>query len=510
MPSAGPLRVVIADERPLDRHLVRFILQEVGFDVVGESSGGAEAARLVAEHRPDAIVLHGSLTIEGGSHVIPRIRTISPWTKIVFFTPHPDEASMAWPEYRADAYLEEGLGLKDLVAALRSLCRPPVAALDVQEEAAGEKQVGVEGRLVGRQPLVRVVLGEAAETYSGPLRSALEHEGFDIIGQASNRDELERVLATAEPTAIVLDARMDAMAVLAARKKLPDAGIVVVWPPGVRAPVADEQVEPSRVYQDLGRVVRRVARLAVLRGRATAPTGIVAPARIPAGPARMRREPALEPVATNPVSQGLRRGGVIALVAAASLILLMVAALALTMPDRLGIVAKSWSPSHPKSVVAPPPRSGESNGWNNGGNNGGNNGKDNGKKGCGGPSDPIANEAPLGHHGHDNDHGSQGNQGHHVQKGHHGPGCKPQGDQGDQGHQGPRGTNGNHANHAQHVKRENRGSKGNHANHTHHGKRGNRGGLGHHNHHGYQGLTSHSQRRAGSKARSERSANRPG
>jgi len=450
MPSAGPLRVVIAGAIPLDRGLVRFILQEEGFEVVGETSGGAEAARLVAEHRPDAIVLYGSLTVEAGSHVIRRIRTISPWTKIVLFTHHPDEASVARPEHLADAYLEEGLGLKDLVGALRSLCRP-VAALD-DEEAANEDREGLEGRLVGRQSIVRVVLGEAAETDSGPLRSALEHEGFDIIGQASNRDELQRILAATAPTAIVLDAKMEATTVLAARETLPDAGIVVVWPRGVLAPVADEQVEPSRVYQDLGRAVRRVARLALLRRRTTAPTGIEAPARIPAGAARRRRpEPALEPIAANPVSESLRRGGVMVLVAAASLILLMVAALALTVPNRLGMVAKSRSPSPSKSVVGLPPRSDGINGGNEGGNNGG--------KGCGGPSDPIANGAPLGNHGHHDDHGAQGNQGHHVQKGHHGPDCKPHGDH---GHQGPRGGKGNHANHANHGKHVNGGGHGHH------------------------------------------------
>jgi DNA-binding NarL/FixJ family response regulator len=459
MPSAEPLRVVIAGAIPLDRLLVRFILQEEGFEVVGESSGGAEAARLVSEHRPDAIVLHGSLTIEGGSHVIPWIRTISPWTKIVLFTPHPDEASVARPEYRADAYLEEGLGLRDLIGALRGLCRPPIAALDAQEEAADEGREGLEGR-PGRQSIVRVVLGEAAEMPSGPLRSVLEHEGFDIIGQASNRDELEQVLAATEPTAIVLDATMDAMAVLAAREKHPDAGIVVVWPRGVLAPVADEQVEPSRVYQDLGRNVRRVARLALLRARTIAPTGIETPARARTRAARMRRrEPVREPVGTNPVSEGLRRGGVIVLVAAASLILLMVAALALTVPDRLGIVAKSRSPSPSNSVAAPPPRSGGSNGGNEGGNEGGNGVGNNGTKGCGGPSDPIANEAPVGNHGHHGDHGPQGNQGHHVRKGHHGPACRP----GNHGHQGPGGSKGHHANPGKHV---NGGDHGHH--HGHH------------------------------------------
>ena len=468
MPSAGPLRVVIAGAIPLDRGLVRFILQEEGFEVVGESSGGAEAARLVSEHRPDAIVLHGSLTIEGRSHVIPWIRTISPWTKIVLFTPDPDEASVARPECRADAYLEEGLGLRDLIGALRSLCRPPTAALDAQEEAADEGREGLKGRL-GRKSIVRVVLGEAAEMSSGPLRSALEHEGLDIIGQASNRDELEQVLAATEPTAIVLDATMDAMAVLAAREKHPDAGIVVVWPTGVLAPVADEQVEPSRVYQDLGRTVRRVARLALLRARTIAPTGIETPARAPTrANGTRRREPAREPVATNPVSEGLRRGGVIVLVAAASLILLMVAALALTVPDRLGIVAKSRSPSPSNSVAAPPPKSGGSNGENEGGNSVGNNGT----KGCGGPSDPIANEAPLGNQGHHGDHGPHGNQGHHVRKGHHGPACTP----GNHGHQGPGG------------------SKGNHANHTNHGKHVSGGDHGHH--YGHHRLPSHSRRPA--------------
>jgi DNA-binding NarL/FixJ family response regulator len=458
MPSAGPLRVVIAGAIPLDRGLVRFILQEEGFEVVGESSGGAEAARLVSEHRPDAIVLHGSLTIEGGSHVIPWIRTISPWTKIVLFTPHPDEASVDRPEYRADAYLEEGLGLRSLIGALRSLCRPPIAAFDGQEEAADEGREGLEVRL-GRKSIVRVVLGEAAEMSPGPLRSALEHEGFDIIGQASNRDELEQVLAATEPTAIVLDATMDAMTVLAAREKHPDAGIVVVWPRGVLAPVADERVEPSRVYQDLGRTMRRVTRLALLRARTIAPTGIETPARAPTRAAGMRRrEPAREPVGTNPVSEGLRRGGVIVLVAAASLTLLMVAALALTVPDRLGIVANSRSPSPSNSVAAPPPKSGESNGENEGGNSVGNNGT----KGCGGPSDPIANEAPLGNHGHNGDHGPQGNQGHHVRRGHHGPACRP----GNHGHQGPGGSKGNHANHANRGKHVNGGDHGHH--HGHH------------------------------------------
>jgi DNA-binding NarL/FixJ family response regulator len=450
MPSVGPVRVVIADDRPLDRHLVRSLLPEEGFEVVGESSVGTEAARLVAEQQPDAILLHRNLTVSG-SLVIPSIRSTSPLTKIVLIIRHPDEASVARPEHRADAYLEEGLGLKDLVAALRGLCRPPVAGRDSQEEAAGWEREGLEDRSV-QKPSARVVLGEAEETYPGPLRSVLESEGFDIVGQASNPDELDRVLAVAEATVVVLDAKVGAIAVLAARESLPDAGIVVVWPQGVVSAVADEQVEPSHVYRDLGKAVRRAARLASWREMATAPTLIEGLARIPAETVRVRRaEHALEPAATSPASEGLRRDGVIVMMTAASLVLLIVAALALTMPDRAEMAAKSPRSLPSKSVVTPPPRSGG----------------DGGTKGCGGPSNPITNEGRLGSHGNQGHHGddrSRGNMGHHVQGSHPGSECRSHGHHGHQGQQG---------------------SKGNHA---HRSKHGNRSG------HGLHGLRSHSSR----------------
>src|SRR5438876_313197 len=110
---------------------------------------------------------------------------------------------------------------------------------------------------------VRVVLGEAAEPYPGPLRLALLGARIDVVGQASNIAELDRVLDGVHPEALVLDAQMGALAVLAARERSPGSGIVVVWPAGVSAEIADERVEPSRVVHELGPAVRRVARARV-------------------------------------------------------------------------------------------------------------------------------------------------------------------------------------------------------------------------------------------------------
>jgi hypothetical protein len=108
---------------------------------------------------------------------------------------------------------------------------------------------------------VRVVVGEAAPAGAGTLRSILESEGFEVVGQASSAEQLQPVLAAADPQVIVFDAYTSATTVLSARDWAPRAGIVVVWPSSVLAPGADQQVEPARVASDLGDAVRRAVRI---------------------------------------------------------------------------------------------------------------------------------------------------------------------------------------------------------------------------------------------------------
>jgi hypothetical protein len=108
------------------------------------------------------------------------------------------------------------------------------------------------------QRRVQVVLGEA-ERADGLLRFVLEAEGFDLVGLASNDEELARVLRGARPSVVVLDGGISAAAALHARERVGDAALVVVWPDGVSAVIAEERVEPSMVIEELGDAVRRAA-----------------------------------------------------------------------------------------------------------------------------------------------------------------------------------------------------------------------------------------------------------
>ncbi len=128
-------------------------------------------------------------------------------------------------------------------------------------EARADELLGVSLSIdpSDRVTRVRVVISESA--VQGSLRSILEAAGFLVVGHATDAGELPRVLAATDPHVVVFDAETSALAVSSARELAPRSGIVVVWPAGVSAPVADEQVEPSRIIPDLRNAVWRAARV---------------------------------------------------------------------------------------------------------------------------------------------------------------------------------------------------------------------------------------------------------
>jgi hypothetical protein len=194
---------------------------------------------------------------------------------------------------------------------------------------------------MNHEPVVRIVLGEAAEPYPGTLRCVLEGEGFDIVGQASNQKELEMILTGVKPAAIVLGPELGAMPVLTAREKAPNARIVVVWPNGVSAAIADLRVEPSRVYEELGEAVRAATRplLDVRDTHETAPSPVLLD--LAARGAHKRPDAEREPRTER---KGLRRGGAVALLVAASFVLLVSAWALSSGPVRSGTDPRTSDP----------------------------------------------------------------------------------------------------------------------------------------------------------------------
>lgn len=122
--SEVALRVLIADDAPDIRLLLRMYLTDTRLEVVGEATNGAEAVELATAEKPDAVILDLAMPVMDGLQAIPLIKEASPDTKIVVLSGF-DADRMAERALKlgADTYLQKGVALGDISQTLWNLCR---------------------------------------------------------------------------------------------------------------------------------------------------------------------------------------------------------------------------------------------------------------------------------------------------------------------------------------------------------------------------------------------------
>jgi DNA-binding NarL/FixJ family response regulator len=91
--TRGPLTLVIVDDHQMVLDGLKAMLRPYReqAEVIGESSEPQEALRLVAELKPDAVLLDVRLRGASGLDLCAQIRQVSPECKVVFLTVYDDE-----------------------------------------------------------------------------------------------------------------------------------------------------------------------------------------------------------------------------------------------------------------------------------------------------------------------------------------------------------------------------------------------------------------------------------
>lgn len=115
--------VVVVDDAPDVRSLLRTVLEGEGFEVVGEARNGQEAIDVAGTEHPDLMVLDLSMPVMDGLEALPGIVSASARTSVVvlsgFVSP---EIRVKVDELGATACVEKGAKLDELLAVLRELC----------------------------------------------------------------------------------------------------------------------------------------------------------------------------------------------------------------------------------------------------------------------------------------------------------------------------------------------------------------------------------------------------
>jgi DNA-binding NarL/FixJ family response regulator len=81
-----PERILVVDDHPLTREALASLLEQHGFEVVGQASDGEEAIALAGSEQPDLVLLDLTMPGMDGLTALPLIRNAAPLTAVVVLT----------------------------------------------------------------------------------------------------------------------------------------------------------------------------------------------------------------------------------------------------------------------------------------------------------------------------------------------------------------------------------------------------------------------------------------
>jgi signal transduction histidine kinase len=193
-PATAPVRVVLIDDTPDIRLLLRVALEANGqFHVVGDASDGQGGVEVVRREHPDLVVLDLAMPVMDGIDALTQIRRESPDTRAVVLSAF-DSERMAERAAAAgaDAYLQKGTPATRIVTAICETMglEEIVAPRARQRPVVAEMPGGAETPAATRAELDRVhaALAGAAHELRGPATVLLamtellstERESIDV------------------------------------------------------------------------------------------------------------------------------------------------------------------------------------------------------------------------------------------------------------------------------------------------------------------------------------------
>jgi NarL family two-component system response regulator LiaR len=183
-----PLRVIVVDDDPLARRMLRDVLQGAGIVVIAEAGGGREAIELSNYYKPDVVVMDLVMPGIDGIAATRQIVAQTPDVRVVMLTSSDSEdVGLLTLRAGASGFLCKSVGVEALPRALR-------CARD------GEA-------VVSRQLTMRLIEGMRRMREDGagmrPIRSPLtprEWEVLDLLCQERSTDDIADTLVLSVET----------------------------------------------------------------------------------------------------------------------------------------------------------------------------------------------------------------------------------------------------------------------------------------------------------------------
>jgi NarL family two-component system response regulator LiaR len=120
--TGTPVRVLIADDHELVRLGLRAVLEDAGFEVVGEADDGREAVEKAVALQPDVLLLDLRMPEMDGLEACRHVRARAPLVRIVVLTSFAeDEDVFGAITAGAASYIMKDIGPEALVSTIRAV-----------------------------------------------------------------------------------------------------------------------------------------------------------------------------------------------------------------------------------------------------------------------------------------------------------------------------------------------------------------------------------------------------
>ena len=125
LPSADPIRVLIADDHPAVRAgLAAVVLAEPDLAVAAHAENGEQAVALYREHRPQVVLMDLRMPVLGGVEGTRRIVAEFPDARVLTLTTYQGDADVRRAlDAGARGYLLKHMLMTEVIAAIRAVHR---------------------------------------------------------------------------------------------------------------------------------------------------------------------------------------------------------------------------------------------------------------------------------------------------------------------------------------------------------------------------------------------------
>jgi DNA-binding NarL/FixJ family response regulator len=142
-------RLLIIDDNPNIRFLMRSFIEQGGHIVCGEATDGLEGVELAKQTQPDLILLDFTMPIMSGTETAALLKQAVPGTPIILFTLHGDEINRRYAAMMgADLVVNKADGIPKIAESVKLLlARRTQVAPSRTASDAGSDMASASGHL---------------------------------------------------------------------------------------------------------------------------------------------------------------------------------------------------------------------------------------------------------------------------------------------------------------------------------------------------------------------------